>query len=385
MLWASHELTGNLSVEAVYLARFEHTEIDPRGTYFSTNDFASDGGQFVTTGFGFVPDAICTVPSPSPATFAARCVPRANDNDAKDSGQYGLALRWLAPELNDTEFGIYYMNYHSRLPLINGIAASTIGAAATGGYFVEYPEDIQLIGVSFNTQFIKSGIALQGELSYRKDVPLQIDDVEILFAALRLDQAGIPAPIPWQLSGFTAGDVVTGYQRLDVLQYQMTGTKVFGAGNPFGANQVVLLGEVGVTHVNDMPDKSQLRFEGPGTGRPGNPVAGAALVPDGTYQQDGFADATSWGYRIVSRFDYNSALGAATLSPRIAFAHDVNGTSPGPGGNFIEGRKAITLGLGINYLNTWTADLSYTNFFGGDTFNQIRDRDFVALNVKYSF
>ena len=144
------------------------------------------------------------------------------------------------------------------------------------------------------------------------------------------------------------------------------------------------MGEVGVTHVNDMPDKSQLRFEGPGTGRPGDPAA-AALVPDGTYQQNGFADPTSWGYRIVSRLDYNSALGAATLSPRIAFAHDVNGTSPGPGGNFIEGRKAITLGLGINYLNTWTADVSYTQFFGGGSFNQIHDRDFIAMNIKYSF
>jgi hypothetical protein len=390
MLWVSQELTDNLSMEAVYLARFENTEIDPRGTYFSTNDFASDGGQYVTTGFGFVPDTICTVPPPAPgsptfATFAARCVPRANDNVAKDSGQYGLALRWLTPEFNNTEFGFYFMNYHSRLPLISGIAVSTIGAAATGGYLVEYPEDIKLFGISFNTEFVQSGVALQGELSYRQDVPLQIDDVEILFAALRLDQAGIPAPIPWQLSGYNAGDVVTGYQLLDVLQYQMTGTKVFGAGNPFGANQVVLLGEVGVTHVNDLPDKSQLRFEGPGTGRPGDPLAGAVLVPDGTYQQSGFADATSWGYRIVTRLDYNSALGAATLSPRIAFAHDVNGTSPGPGGNFIEGRKAITLGLGMNYLNTWTADLSYTNFFGGDTFNQIRDRDFVALNIKYSF
>ncbi len=277
MLWASHELTENLSMEAVYLARFEHTEIDPRGTYFSTNDFASDGGQYVTTGFGFVPDSVCTVPPPAPtdptfATFAQRCVPRANDRDAKNSGQYGLALRWLVPELNDTEFGFYYMNYHSRLPLISAIAATTVGVASTGSYFVEYPEDIQLFGISFNTELSQSGVALQGELSYRKDVPSQIDDVEILFGALRLDLAGIPA----QLNGYGPGDVVQGYKLLDVVQYQMTATKLFGASNPFGANQLVLLAEAGVTHVTNMPDKSTLRFEGPGTGRPGDPTAGAA-------------------------------------------------------------------------------------------------------------
>lgn len=386
MLWASHELTENLSLEAVYLARFEHTEIDPPGTYFSTNDFAGDGGQYVTTGFGFVPDSICTVPPPAPtdptfATYFARCVPRANDRDAKDSGQYGLALHWLVPELNDTEFGFYYMNYHSRLPMISAIAASTVGAASTGAYFIEYPEDIQLFGISFNTELIQSGIALQGELSYRKDAPFQIDDVEILFGALRLDLAGIPT----QLSGYNAGDVVQGYKLLDVVQYQMTATKLFGASNPFGANQLVLLAEAGITHVTNMPDKSVLRFDGPGTGRPGDPTAGALTVPGGSYQEDGFADATSWGYRIVSRLDYDSALGAATLSPRIAFAHDVNGTSPGPGGNFIEGRRALTLGMGLNYLNRWTADVSYTRFYGAGGFNLINDRDFIAMNVKYSF
>lgn len=50
--------------------------------------------------------------------------------------------------------------------------------AKTAGYFTEFPEDIQMFGVSFNTQLQKSGIALQGEISYRNDVPLQYDDVE---------------------------------------------------------------------------------------------------------------------------------------------------------------------------------------------------------------
>jgi len=381
MIWASQEINENVSLEAVYLARFEHTEIDPRGTYFSTNDFASDGGAYVTTGFGFVPDTVCTGLPPTNPTFIARCVPRANDRDASNSGQFGLAMRIFAPDLNETEFGLFFINYHSRLPIISGIAASTIGAAATGAYFVEYPEDIQLFGISYNTVLNESGVALQGELSYRKDAPFQIDDVEILFAALRLDAIGVPS----QLSGFSAGQTIQGYRELDVLQYQMTSTKVFGAGNPFGANQWVVLAEAGITHVLDMPNKSTLRFEGPGTGRPGNPAAGAATVPDGSFQSDGFADATSWGYRLVTRLDYDSAIGAATLSPRFAFSHDVNGTSPGPGGNFVEGRKAITLGLGVNYLNQWTADFSYTNYFGGGEFNQIRDRDFVAMNVKYSF
>jgi len=75
----------------------------------------------------------------------------------------------------------------------------------------------------------------------------------------------------------------------------------------------------------------------------------------------------------------------ATLSPRVAFNHDVNGTSPGPGGNFIDGRKSITVGVEANYLNRWSVDLSYTDYFGAGQFNLISDRDFVALVAKYSF
>ena len=40
-------------------------------------------------------------------------------------------------------------------------------------YFIEYPEDIQLLGLSFNTVLGASGWALQGEYSLRRDAPLQ--------------------------------------------------------------------------------------------------------------------------------------------------------------------------------------------------------------------
>ncbi len=381
MVWASQQLTDNITLEAVYLARFEHTEIDPRGTYFSTNDFASDGGEYIAVGFGAVPDVVCGTASP----FSVNCVPRNADRDADDDGQFGLALRVFAPQLNDTEFGLFFAKYHSRLPIISAVATTTPGqptAPMNGRYFIEYPEDIKLYGISFNTELSDSGVALQGEYSHRVDVPLQIEDVEILLSAL-CSPASQLATNPVLGCPAGPGGEIAGYRRHEVGQLQFTGTKVFGSVNPFNASQWVLLAEVGVTHVYDLPSKGTLRYEGPGTPLPGNALAAAGSgVPQ---QLDGWADETSWGYRFVTRLDYNSALGAATLSPRIAFAHDVNGTSPGPGGNFIEDRKAITLGLGINYLNQWTGDFSYTNFFGGGSFNQIHDRDFVAFNVKYSF
>jgi len=277
---------------------------------------------------------------------------------------------------------------------------ATDAYAKTARYQVEYPEDIKLYGVSFNTLLQNTGIALQGEISHKRDVPLQLDDIELLLATLE------PLSNPVQNSSYsqfsrtiTVADIIAnqgkaiyiqGYDLFDVTQAQMTATKLFGP--TLGASQFTLVGEVGITHVHDMPDKSDTRLDGPGT-----PVSGNQMHSDSsTYPlaahpgkdaepASAFADATSWGYRMVAKLDFNNAIGAVTLSPRIAWAHDVNGTTPGPGGNFVEGRKAITLGLGANYQNKWAADISYTDFFGAGRYNLINDRDFLAAEIKYFF
>ena len=78
-------------------------------------------------------------------------------------------------------------------------------------------------------------------------------------------------------------------------------------------------------------------------------------------------------------------MGGYNVAPRFAWQHDVSGISPGPGGNFIEGRTALTLGVAFDRQNTWQFDLAYTTFAGGGRYNLISDRDFVGVNAKYSF
>lgn len=457
MVWGNLGLTENISVEAFYLYDYENTEIDPSGSFWSSNDFAGPGGEKVMLGFGTVADLGVT---PALNTFLA--VPQGADKDADDSGQHGLAFRVLAPGLNSTEFGFFYTKLHSRLPIVSArtgtvagaVGAASIGAAApsvltavgthlalnpgdipgavaagttagvvagvpagtaqaiagtaatrgsaagvavaqafatdtyakTARYVIEYPEDVKLFGVSFNTLLTDSGVALQGEYSYRQDAPLQVDDIELLFAAL--------GPINPNLANFNQVGNYTGRFQTDIpgfilrdmSQIQMTATKLFGP--TLKAQQLVLVGEVGLTHVHSMPDKSKLRLDAAGTYVSGNAALASAhgSAANGYFEPgSAFADATSWGYRLVGRLDYNNAIGAVTLSPRIAWQHDVNGTTPGPGGNFIDGRKAVTLGLGADYQNRWGADLSYTNFFGAGRYNLINDRDIIAANIKYSF
>ena len=58
MIWASTKFSDNLSMEAYYQFDWKPTEIDPSGTYFSSNDFASPGGTYIMLGFGTVPQPV---------------------------------------------------------------------------------------------------------------------------------------------------------------------------------------------------------------------------------------------------------------------------------------------------------------------------------------
>ena len=63
---------------------------------------------------------------------AALWAPRSKDREASNDGQYGIAFRYFAPDLNNTEFGFFHANYHSRTPYVSGYRGG-ITAQATAG------------------------------------------------------------------------------------------------------------------------------------------------------------------------------------------------------------------------------------------------------------
>ncbi|MDP6677580.1 MAG: DUF1302 family protein [Verrucomicrobiota bacterium] len=559
LLSVSLQATDNLTLEGFYQFKQEEMEIDPAGSYFSTKDFVGPGGQYAMIGFGsfgqpnmesFIdnplygllegePARVPTISSPlfNPALppsaanapflpSGAAAIPRGRSNRASDSGQFGLAARYFAEGLNDTEFGFYFINYHSRLPVISamtgrdilgelqptinlitagigqidaglaqvvggltqvegGLTQAEAGLAQVNGaiaqleaadpnspdlvglktqqativgqkegllaqqtelaarqasltaqragfagqlnaiqtqlpqlypgtarYIFEYPEDIQLYGVSFNTEIGATGISLQGEVSYRRDVPLQVDDVELLLAGLTparpslgnigvipvVDTNGDGVPDmgnpAWQGRSMTQlgqqdfNSYVQGYRTFEVWQPQFTVTKLFGP--TLGASQWVLVGEAAATVVPDLPSKDVLRFDGPGTALSGDPLAPAILAGVGHAQDhfesaDAFADDFSWGYRLAARIDYMDVIGGVNLSPALVFAHDVDGNTPLPLGNFLHDRKSVTVGVTASYQNSWQGSIKYTEFFGNEDYNLMHDRDFLQAMVQYSF
>lgn len=396
--------TGNTSIDAFYQFTWDELKLDPVGTYFSTTDLAGAGATKVMLGFGSVPDSVPVGHPPLPPSFSpvGTAVPKGATREPDAQGQYGVALRYLVEGLGGAEFGLYFVNYHSRLPVImartgtaNGILVSR-NYAATASYFLAYPEDIQLVGASFNTQLGRSGVALQGEVSHRWRVPLQVDDVELLYAALTplrlLPRVPQLAPLIGlgtllastnQVGAYGFSEEISGFRRFETTQVQMTATKAFS--RVLWADQMVLVGEAGWSTVHDLPDQSELRLEAPGTYTTGNPVHQTARIQPGTEPASAFPTSSAWGYVVAGRLEYNNAIGAVNMVPRFSFAQDVSGISPGPGGSFLEGRKALTIGLGLQYRFNWELDVSYTDFFGAGRYNLINDRDFVAANVKFSF
>ena len=392
----------NTSFEVFYQYSWAETKADAVGSYFSTTDLAGAGATKVMLGFGSAPDSIPVGHPPIGGSPVGVAVPRGADRGAPDSGQYGAAFKLMTNSLGGAEFGAYFINYHSRLPVIMAKTGTQDGIlrtgnyAATAQYFLAYPEDIKLFGLSFNTQLGRSGVALQGEVSHRLDVPLQMDDVELLYAALtplRLLPA-IPQLAPLrglgnllaannQIGAYGFSEEIQGYRTFDTTQVQMTATKAFS--RVLGADQLVLVVEGGWSKVQNLPEQSVLRLEAPGTYTSGNPVFQTAKVQPGTEPASAFPTSSAWGYVVAGRFDFNNAIAAINISPRFSFAQDVNGISPGPGGSFLEGRKALTIGLGFQYRISWELDLSYTSFFGADRYNLLNDRDFLAGNVKFSF
>lgn len=389
MAVVSLDLVENVSTELFYQFEWHRTVIDASGTFLSSNDFAGVGGNQVNLGFGRAVEnqtsATNCLPPPgagTPCVPFGSTVPRGADVEASHDGQYGGKLSIYVPALNNADVGLYAANYHSRLPLFSGTSRSgPTSPADDSDYFVEYPEDIQLYGASFNTTLPALDVALQGEYSLKVGQPLQLEDVELLLAGL--GAAGQISPLP----GATLGhQYIRGWRRHDVSQLDLAFTKILGP--RFGYDQLSLLVESAYVYVHNLPSPEVMAYDAPGTYtlNPGtaalNPATafGLPVTPYGAYATPG-----SWGYKVATRFTFNNVMGLFTMEPTLLFQHDVNGITPTPIVNFIEDRMQLNAILGINYLQTWQLDLGYASYFGAGAQNLVSDRDYLDLALKYSF
>lgn len=480
------ELAPSLSAEVFYQLQWKPAQPDARGQFFSDLDLIEGDFAAVSLGqFGEDPNqeyrfagALGQISSSSATTRLG------SEIDPRDSGQFGAKISYYAEWLNGgTELNAYAMNYHSRLPLAqvtatdasclrvetNGRADSTnlLEALADCQGFngallgrqdqnnpereplpidtlqasLFYPEDIQMYGVSFNTNAGRWSLA--GEYVYRPSLPLLVQLTDVIFYGLQPafpvgqidalpvagDLLGALAPfgpdlgladlgalaelgastfpssadgIPSFLQRYRGdervapGQVINGWEEMKVHQMGLTGIRGLSS-NPIGADQLLIIAEVGATYVQGMPSRDVLQFEtgyinrthaSPGadcSGTPDAPVEECTRRLNPTQQTDGFATPFSWGLRTIIRGEYNSRLFGFNYFPQLIAGWDVGGTAPFPSQNFVEGRKEAILSTNVVIGQDLSVRFQYQWFWGGGQFNTRRDRDNAAVNVTYNF
>ena len=112
-----------------------------------------------------------------------------------------------------------------------------------------------------------------------------------------------------------------------------------------------------------------------------------SLVPGLQCVEPGSAFPTSfaWGYVLAGRLEYDNVIGDWNLLPHATWSQDVSGVSPGPGGAFISGRYASTVGITASVRQRLELDVSFTHYGGAGQYNLLGDRDFLAASIKVSF
>lgn len=386
MLYANAGLTDDLSVEAFYQYEWDKTQIDGCGTFFAPADYVSEGCNYITING---PTAPMTDQQAVAGGFYAK---RVDNIEPDDGGQYGLAVRYYSEALHDTEFGFYYMNLHSRLPIASVYRSTyaAMGMLDAGGdplnfipfsmnpdptltkekkellnahYTIEYVEDLEVYGLSFATNV--SGIALSGEISYKPDVPTQINGNHAVGAALL--EPGLPMTARMLEVG--AGEYVAAWDAFDVTQLQVTAIQFFD--QVLGASRVTFIGEVGLTLIDGIEDRAALGYQ---YGR--DTIYGNPFVTGG----EGFKTDSAWGYRTRVELDYPDLFAGVSLKPVLSWYHDVEGYSD----QFNEGSTVASASIEALYKQKYSLTVSYTNFGGGE-YNSIKDKDFLAVSFALSY
>ena len=451
-------LTDNLSMEAFYQWNWKETAIDPVGTYFSETDLFADGGNTAySTQTALIPlgglysglsaagigglQGGRTVDGSGNIKVASV----GPDINAKNDGQFGVAFRYIAEELNSTEFGFYFVNYHAKEPTIyadlgayqgldlGAIAAQAQGALspqvqqavaaqagvsvadlqtvlanpalnpalataysnaltsavtnATGGLATidvanqvnarrEYAEDIRMYGFSFNTTVGNASVF--GELSYRPNLPIGIAATNDLLGDLLTQAPQLAGGGRVNIGGqqVQLGDQIHNYTRVEAFNTSL-GT-IYNFGPSLGFDSLFGIAELASEHLRGDSLQYNSRngtryYAGRGNG---SYISG--------YDRDDQVNKNAYGYTLVLSGTWNDVYAGVNLSPFAVFKHDFEGNSHQTG-NFIEGRKAYTVGMRASYLNSLEAEIQYTEFYGAGQNNGARDRDNIGVNVKYSF
>lgn len=380
MAYISFEVSDTLNIEGYWQpsSAWEGSKVDPCGTYYSTLDVIGAGCDYLsvapiqenlTNALGDerafdTLDQAQDYADALPSTGAAGAIksllpttftPRGSDINP-DKDQWGVALRWFLPELNYSEFGFYYLNYNMQVPMLGLTAGQPINIPGVGGvpvantseYYAEYLEDRSLYGLSFNTTIggdnFLNGLSLAGELSFRPDAAIPLGLGEYLPLALSGATTGIPV-----------GTRLDGYHEKDMYQLSLVG--IYNFNGLLRSDSTTWLTELVGSYVDE-------------------------LNPNIDYYS-----ATDYAYAIQTQFsmNYPNVFNLFNVLPSLGFSYGIDGIAPQLTNGIVEDAKSISLGVNAVYQESLSVEAKFTGYSGGGLSNKRSDRDFMSLNIKYTF
>lgn len=380
------------SVEGFYQFKFTPTPIEAGcGNYWAVS------GSNISSNPGACNNAVTLIKSNPFGVNAGAYIPIVQGKEARNSGEFGAAYHFNAAPL-DTEFGLYAMKIHARIPAVsvNFGNFSNLNTISPISAQWDYPQDMKIFGLSAATNLL--GWSVAGELSHTRDFPAQIDGNDLLLAGL--GAGGLIAPgvsIPFGPVGKAAvaaaagNGRLTGYTLANKTQFQLNAVK---AGNGIlGAGQYVFVAEAGFQW-NNLPDyknnPNALRYNrGFIFGAGSHPAYGGStcgtlnISPDGC-KNDGYVTPFAWGYRVKGELTYNDVFqSGVTVQPSVFFSHDVKGYSVD--NQFLQKRMALGLGTRFTYKKKYTLELNAIRYNTHATYDPLSDRSFYSANLSASF
>lgn len=373
---ANFQASNSLSLAAQYFFDWKPFRYPEAGSYLAFSDAIMGGGESVYSPLGLMP--------------------RLDDIDPKKSGDFGVSARW-SPEALDGTVGLYYRNFTNKIPQtvldIQGLVPPVLGGnGGRQGYRLSYGEDIDLLGISLSKNI--GGVSVGGEVSYRKNMPLNSDPVIVGSATtVAAAQAGTLSPA-LQFGGMSAAQANALQAVYASAQAGLPSSGETGAARGNTTHAVVnMLGQVAKTPLFDSLDW-KVEF----TWNTWNKVTEHEELFKGRGGYSGIDKVTksSTGIGLLLEPKWYQAFPSVDLILPIAYSTGLSGVSAVAQGG-AKGVGVYSIGIAADVRNQYRFDLKYVGFFGDldasnpaavvakDNPAYLKDRGMLVLNFKTTF
>jgi hypothetical protein len=336
---AQLQLSPTVSIGGYYQFRWIEDRLPPAGSYFSEANVP----------WGASLPEILPIP---PNLFYA--IP-GRDQEPKNSGQFGLQLKW---RLGETDLGFYAARYHDKsgqpfvqlFPTGPQISTGAFAGALPGAWFYAFSPNVKTAGASFSRSVGDFNFA--GETSIRDDVPLRSQNM--IYAPEFAAQ-------PRLAKGRTA-------------HLNLSTLATFGPS--FVAKESNLIAEIAWNRLLSKDD------------------------PDHELDAGRTRDATA--IQFIYTPTYRQVMDGLDLSVPVGMRYTIDGRSAVTSWD-ARGIGSFNIGLTGDYLSVWQFSVTYTHYIGKavpfveytplltggqpiySTGNPLADRNYLALSVRRTF